>query len=459
MNPEDPDAKPPVVKEVVTILPKGSRYDPSVPGSCTASDEELMLQGAAACPEDSRVGGGVITVDSGMPGPARIVTADTEFFNNAEDPEGEFIYLNTVRDTGARTVVRADVTTRRTITTAPMLPGTPPDGGAIDTVDVEVLKIARTIDGERRAYITTPPRCPRNRTWFARVQFSYDDDYSQTVATPNSCKPQERLMRSSWLSVPRDWIASFGDIAKFCARVVSEVYGGRVFRFFGEALRQAGILIVGSTLVIWGLCFILGLQCGIEGAYFSRSVGAPAQAGVFSAWCDLREIMPYAFGYMMAAKVGTGLVAEIGAMRISDEIDALEVMGISSMTFLCATRLLAAWMVLPFVYVAGIGAGFFASYLAVVQQIGEVSSGGFFLIFWMFQNPPDLFYSAVKGMAMATVVVLVGCYYGYTASGGPVGVGTATAKSMVLNTVMVHIVGMIGTQIFWGTNPRAPIGG
>ena len=109
-------------------------------------------------------------------------------------------------------------------------------------------------------------------------------------------------MGNSWLSVPRDWIASFGDIAKFCSRVVGEVFGGRVFRFFGEALRQAGILIVGSTLVIWGLCFILGLQCGIEGAYFSRSVGAPAQAGVFSAWCDLREIMPYAFGYMMARR-------------------------------------------------------------------------------------------------------------------------------------------------------------
>src|SRR3712207_8772711 len=70
----------------------------------------------------------------------------------------------------------------------------------------------------------------------------------------------------------------------------------------------------------------------------------------------------------------------------------------------------------------------FASYLAVVEQIGEVSSGGYFLIFWMFQNPPDLFYSLIKGMAMATVIVLVGCYYGYTAGGGPVGVGTATAK-------------------------------
>jgi phospholipid/cholesterol/gamma-HCH transport system permease protein len=264
---------------------------------------------------------------------------------------------------------------------------------------------------------------------------------------------------TGWLAIPREWVASFGDIVKFCTRVVGEVFRLRVFRFFGEALRQAGLLILSSTLVIWGLIFIIGLQCGIEGAYFNRAVGSPAYAGVFAAWCDLRELVPYAFGYMMAAKVGTGIVAEIGSMRISDEVDALEVMGISSMTFLCATRLLAAWMVLPFMYLAGIGAGFFASYLAVVEQIGEVSSGGFFLVFWMFQNPPDLLYSVIKAMAMATVIVLVGCYYGYNASGGPVGVGTATAKSMVLNIVLVHLIGMLGTQIFWGANPRAPIGG
>jgi len=257
----------------------------------------------------------------------------------------------------------------------------------------------------------------------------------------------------------RAWIAGFGVIAHFSARVASQVFSGRVFHFFGEVLRQCGVLILGSTIVIWGLAFILGLQCGIEGAYFTRAQGAPAYAGVFSAWCDLREIIPYAFGYMMSAKVGTGLVAEIGSMRITDEIDALEVMGISALTFLCATRLLAAWMVLPFMYVAAVGAGFFASYIAVVQQVGEVSSGGFFLIFWMFQNPPDLLYSEIKGMAMATVIVLVGLYYGYTASGGPVGVGRATAKSMVLNTVLVHLVGMLGTQVFWGSNPRAPIGG
>jgi phospholipid/cholesterol/gamma-HCH transport system permease protein len=260
-------------------------------------------------------------------------------------------------------------------------------------------------------------------------------------------------------AVVRGWISATGELGKFSGRILADIFGLRVFRFFGEALRQAGILIMGSTLVIWGLVFIFGLQCGIEGAYFDRAVGAPAYAGVFTAWCDLRELVPYAFGYMMAAKVGTGIVAELGSMRISDEIDALEVMGIDSVLFLCATKMLGAWLVLPFMYIAAVGAGFLASYLAVVQQIGEVSSGGYFLIFWMFQNPPDLLFSCIKGMVMATAIVLVGCYYGYNASGGPVGVGTATAKSMVLNIVLVHLIGMLGTQIFWGANPRAPIGG
>ena len=168
-----------------------------------------------------------------------------------------------------------------------------------------------------------------------------------------------------------------------------------MFRFFGEALRQAGILILGSTLVIWGLAFILGLQCGIEGAYFNRSVGAPAYAGVFTAWCDLREIIPYAFGYMMAAKVGTGLVAEIGAMRITDEIDALEVMGISlddlPLRHPPAGRVDGAAV---HVHRGGRRRLLRLATWRWCSRSARSVSGGFFLIFWMFQNPPDLLYSA-----------------------------------------------------------------
>src|SRR4051794_10522533 len=103
-----------------------------------------------------------------------------------------------------------------------------------------------------------------------------------------------------WLAIPRDWLSSFGEIVRFCGRVMREVYGLRVFRYFGEALRQAGVLILSSTLVIGGLTFIIGLRCGSGAASSTRAPGAPAYAGVFAAWCDLRELIPYAFGYMMA---------------------------------------------------------------------------------------------------------------------------------------------------------------
>ena len=241
---------------------------------------------------------------------------------------------------------------------------------------------------------------------------------------------------------------------------MGQVYVGRVMRFFGESLRQAGILILGSALVIWGLFFIGGLTCGIEGAYLLRAQGAPAYAGVFSAWCDLREVIPYAVR-LHDGRQGrhrdrrrAGLDADLrrdrragGDGRSPDHLPLRDP---------AARRLDRAAVRLPGRRSA---ISYFASYLAVVKQIGDTSSGGYLLIFWMFQNPPDLLFSLIKGMVMATVIVLVGCYFGYTASGGPVGVGAATAKSMALNIVLVHIIGMTGTLVFWGANPRAPIGG
>ena len=185
-NPDDPEAKPPAVQKVTTILPRGGRYDTSVPGLCTATDAELIAQGGSACPADSAIGGGVVTVDTGAPGDARIVTADVEFFNNTD----EFIYVNTVRGSGARTIIRAAVERRQTITNAGMLPGTPPDGGAIDTVDIHVDNVTREVDGELRNYITTPSVCRGRRSdphWTTRVEFGYGDGVTQTVPTQTPC--------------------------------------------------------------------------------------------------------------------------------------------------------------------------------------------------------------------------------------------------------------------------------
>ena len=250
-----------------------------------------------------------------------------------------------------------------------------------------------------------------------------------------------------------------GEVTRFSAYVLRDTWTLRVFHYFGESLRQAGILITGSMLVVVGLMFTIGTTCGIESAFFNRTTGSASYAGIFAALCDLREAGPYAFGYMFAAKVGTGIVAEIGAMRVSDEVDAIEVMGIDSLIYLCATRLLACWLVIPFIYLIGMGACYVASTFAVTFIVADTAPGGYNLIFWFFQSPADLLFSLIKGMTMATLIVLVGCYYGYTATGGPVGVGNAAAKSMVFNVVGVHIIGMIGTLVFWGTDPRAPIGG
>src|SRR5579875_3772486 len=153
---------------------------------------------------------------------------------------------------------------------------------------------------------------------------------------------------------PLGALTSFGETARFCWQIVLKIFNGRVLKFIGETLRQAGILITGSAVIVLGLVFILGLQCGIEGAYAAKSVGASSATGAITALCDLREVVPYAFGYMMAAKVGTGFVAEIGSMRISDEIDALEVMGFDAVVYLGSTRLLATLLVLPFLYLIAI---------------------------------------------------------------------------------------------------------
>jgi phospholipid/cholesterol/gamma-HCH transport system permease protein len=266
----------------------------------------------------------------------------------------------------------------------------------------------------------------------------------------------------------RDWLANsrtggvirgMGLAGEFHGRVIRGVVSKRIGLYFGEVLRQAGVFITGSMLIILGLVFILGLQCGVEGAYGAKTVGAGSSVGAFTALCNLREVIPYAFGYMMAAKVGTGIVAELGSMRISDEIDALEVMGLDAVAYLGSTRLLGCWLVLPFVYIIAIMVGITASYIAVVIQIGQVSAGGYLQLFWMFQSPTDFVFSLAKGMLMATFVVLIGIYYGYHAANGPVGVGRATARSMFANTLGIHVIGLLTTQLFWGSNPRSPIGG
>lgn len=254
---------------------------------------------------------------------------------------------------------------------------------------------------------------------------------------------------------PGEFLVNTGEIVRFSLKVIAELPLLRLY--VSEIFRQAGILVISSGIVIWAMMIVIGQICGVESHYLLQQVGAPLYSGVFASYCGMREAGPTIWGYILAAKVGCGMVAEIGSMRIADEVDALEVMGIRSSTYLAGTRLVASWIALPFIYIVGLGLCYIALYFTIVVQLAGVSSGGYLYIFWLFQSPLDLLYSLIKAMTMATVIVLVGCFYGYTSSGGPVGVGRNTSKSMVVNIVWVHLIGVIVTAMVWGFSPNAPI--
>ena len=177
--------------------------------------------------------------------------------------------------------------------------------------------------------------------------FAFNYVFTQTLLATHPEISVIKVM-PGWLAVPRDWLGSLGDIARFGGRVMGERLLGP-----GAALLRRGAAPgrdpdprLGDGDLGPGLHPRPPVRD--RGRVLQPQRRAPRRTPAsFAAWCDLREVIPYAFGYMMAAKVGTGIVAELGAMRISDEVDALEVMGVNPMIFLCATRLLGAWMTLP----------------------------------------------------------------------------------------------------------------
>jgi phospholipid/cholesterol/gamma-HCH transport system permease protein len=252
-------------------------------------------------------------------------------------------------------------------------------------------------------------------------------------------------------------IREAGDLLGFSGRALLHLTG--VWRYFAEILRQCAILALGTTLIIVGLVTVVGGECSLFVTYLLRPVGGSSFLGFNAQICGLREMWPYMFAYVFAAKVGCGLVAEIGSMRINEEIDAMESQGIDPMRYVIATRLVAVLLTVPVMYFLAMAFGTLGSYLVAVIQFGEVSGGQFESLFFGTQTLPDIAYSVIKVMSFATVIALVGMYYGFRARRGPVGVGDATARSMAVNLVLIHVIGSVLSSAFWGTESRIPFGG
>ncbi|MEA2348881.1 MAG: phospholipid/cholesterol/gamma-HCH transport system permease protein [Thermoleophilaceae bacterium] len=228
-------------------------------------------------------------------------------------------------------------------------------------------------------------------------------------------------------------------------------------RFSAEVLRQIGMLVAGSVLVIVFISFIAGASCGIAAEAIGQAIGASIVGPLFSSFCVNREIVPFIFGFIVAAKVGGGIVAQLGAMRVNEEVDALEIMGVPSITYLVSSRMLAAAIVLPIAYVISLGAAEAAAWIGSFVRSGTLSQGTWEFVFYTVTNLTDIGFSLIKGLVISGAVVLVALFFGYRVRGGPVEVGTATAQSMAVNLILVTVLNMVMTFLFWGFDPRLPI--
>ncbi|HEX4110250.1 MAG TPA: ABC transporter permease [Solirubrobacteraceae bacterium] len=255
----------------------------------------------------------------------------------------------------------------------------------------------------------------------------------------------------------RNLLVEAGEMGAFSFRCFLEIRG--VWRYTAELLRQVGILIIGSALVLLSMQFTFGLTCGNEATYVMRGYGASSYEGVFTAICPIREATPFMFAYMVGAKIGCGYVAEIGSMRINEEIDAMESLGINPMRYICSTRLIANLLISFPIFFLGMLVFFCGEMFVILVQIKEVSFATWSSVHWNFLDLPSFFYSYTKTVIMWLAIVMCAMYYGYRARGGPVGVGAATARSMVAALCLTMVVNEGFTYFFWGVNPHLPVGG
>ena len=237
-------------------------------------------------------------------------------------------------------------------------------------------------------------------------------------------------------------------------------YQKEVLRILAEVTLGSGSLaIIGGTVgVIVSMTFFTGAQVGLSGYAALDQIGTAPFAGFVSAYFNTREIAPLVAGIALAATVGCGFTAQLGAMRISEEIDAVEVMAIPSMQYLVSTRIVGGLIAIIPLYVVGLLSSYFATRLTVIQFYGQ-SAGTYDHYFNQFLPPGDVLWSFGKVLVFAVTVILIHCYYGYTASGGPAGVGVAVGRAVRTSIVAVNVIDLFLSMAIWGTTTTVRLAG
>jgi phospholipid/cholesterol/gamma-HCH transport system permease protein len=222
----------------------------------------------------------------------------------------------------------------------------------------------------------------------------------------------------------------------------------------------AGALIVGGGMVfvIFSMSFFTGTEVGLQGFKGLQQIGAEAFTGLVGSFANTREVTPLIAGVAFAAQVGAGFTAELGAMRISDEIDALEVMSVPTLVYLVCTRVIAAFLCIIPLYLFSLYASFLATELVTTKFFG-LSPGIYDHYFRLYLPPIDVIYSLAKAAVFAVAVALIHCYYGYYATGGPAGVGVAVGRAIRLSIVTVVILNLVLSLLFWGGGNTVKVAG
>ncbi|GAC1651773.1 MAG: ABC transporter permease [Mycobacterium sp.] len=225
------------------------------------------------------------------------------------------------------------------------------------------------------------------------------------------------------------------------------------------SLGSGALAVIGGTIVIVAfLTLSAGSLIGIQGYTQLQEVGVEALGGFISSFLNVRLVGPLVAGIGLAATIGAGATAQLGAQRISEEIDALEVMGIRSVSYLASTRVIAGVVVVIPLYCIAVLSAFLATRVATTAVYGQ-STGVYDHYFYTFLNPTDLIYSFLQAISMAIVVMLVHTYYGYNASGGPAGVGDAVGRAVRASLVAAVFVTLFVSLAIYGQSGHFNLSG
>lgn len=252
-------------------------------------------------------------------------------------------------------------------------------------------------------------------------------------------------------------IDDVGRQAVFFARAIAHIpwairkHPKEVLRLVAEISMGTGALaVIGGTVAVVGfLTLASGGTIAIQGFSSLGNIGVEALTGFFSAFINVRIAAPVIAGIGLSATIGAGSTAQIGAMRISEEIDALESMAISSVPYVVSTRVTAGMIAILPLYSLALVGSFLAGRFTTVVLFGQ-SSGLYDHYFTTFLDPVDVAWSFVQVLVMALLVMLIHTYYGYNASGGPSGVGTAVGRGVRLSLICVVAVTLLVSLALYG---------